>query len=165
MNTKRYVAPPVSSLSDLAQKCTELEALMGLEEWTYDIFSGVQRRLNNLQHSCPAEESIFQARVEWYERGLKNFQKCIPMILRNPSSNPYHRVEGQIMDLYTMKFFLRRSYFTLPLQSEFPRLFKEVIIICTKTIRAANQRNQSDFAKTMLDLRTQLENSLLEGRL
>ena len=155
----------VSSLSDLAKKCIVLEEMMGLENWTYEIFLDVQGRINDLQGDCPGEESIFEARIQWYERGLANFKKCVPDMLENPPTHREHRVDGQIMNLYTMEYFLNRHYLTRrPLRDEFPRLFTEVITICTRTMRAANQRGQKNFAKMMLDLRTQLQNGLLNGR-
>ncbi len=163
MSTPAYV-PHVSSLSDLAKKCIVLEELMNREDWTCEIFSDVQDRINGLQVDCPKEESILEARIQWYERGLKNFKDCVPQMLETPPTHREHLVQGQIMNLYTMEFFLRRHYLsTPPLRDEFPRLFTEVITICTRTMRAANQRGQKDFAKMMLDLRTQLQNGLLKG--
>lgn len=159
MSTAAYVHH-VSSLSDLAKKCIILEELMGREDWTCEIFFDVQDRISGLQVDCPKEESIIDARIKWYRRGLDNFKKCIPQMLETPPTHREHRVEGQIMDLYTMEYFLRRSY----LHHEFIPIYKEVLMLCTRTMKAANKRGIPHFAKAMLDLRNQLEKSVLEAR-
>jgi hypothetical protein len=158
--------PNVSSLSDLAKKCIVLEELMNLEDWTYEIFLDVQGRINSLQVDCPNEESILDARIRWYERGLENFKECIPQMLETPPIDHRSRVEGQIMDLYTMDFFLRRHYLGIVnIRDEFPRLFYEVVTTCRRTMKAANKRGHNNFAFTLLNLRTRLEDDLLLGRL
>ncbi len=152
--------PKRTTLTDLAKKCTELDALLVLDSWDYDIFLDVQGRISYLQNRCPKEKSIIDARILWYRRGLENFKECIPQILETPPTHGEHRVSGQIMSLYIMEYFLYRSY----LHEEFVPIYKEVLTLCTRTMKAANKRGQTGFAQRMLDLRNQLEDSVLEAR-
>ena len=152
--------PERSTLTQLAHKCLELERLLGLEKWDYDIFLDVQGRINDLQADCPKEESIIDARIKWYRRGLDSFKECIPQMLETPPTHRESRVDGQIMDLYTLEYFLFRRY----LNHEFIPFYKEVLRLCTRTMKAANRRGIPHFAKAMLDLRNQLEKSVLEAR-
>jgi hypothetical protein len=136
-----------------------VEEFLNLEEWTYDIFLDMQSRISGLQVDCPKQEAVVDARIRWYRRGLANFIKYVPDMLETPPTHREHRVQGQIMDLYTIEYFLTRHY----LQGSFVSLYKEVVTLCTRTMKAANKRGQKDFAKMMLDLRSQLERSILEG--
>jgi hypothetical protein len=69
------------------------------------------------------------------------------------------------MDLDTINTFLRRDYLSIfNRRNEFPRLYKEVMDICTRTMRAANKRNQKGVAATFHDFRTWIQKTLLEGR-
>src|SRR3990167_10647354 len=128
-------APKVSSLSDLAKKCLELEKLMNKEDWDRLTFVNVKRLINDLQVDCPKEDSILDARIKWFERGLANFIDSIPVILQTPEFHQYSLVSGQIMDLDTINTFLRPSYLSIfNRRNEFPRLYMEVFDMCTRTM-------------------------------
>lgn len=155
---------PIDSLSGLAALLLEVDTFLkrGLP-WDLQSFSHMRTTLNELQVRCGNHDGVVNARVEWYEAGVENFERFAvelaesgqwPFSLYN-CAQPEH---GLFAGTATLEHFLRRHY----LKSGFARMYRR-LYSCYERIRRAPALEGGEVNDCFALMSQKLEERLMEG--